>query len=222
MKAQNSSSEFTSVPEHLNLDDICVQKEYRKIRNDHTFSYGNKFYLIESPLRHSIAKQKIEIRKQSGNHFTAYFAGRHLAVSEVIEPTKPSMFDLEIQKKIDAIELAEKLGNVSEAARISGCSRETIYKNRRLLKEKGPLALKRTYRPDIHHKNRTAKDIEDVVISFSLENPHLGQVQVSAQLKVNHQVEISPSGVRNIWLRADMQTMALRLQQANLTNSDTC
>ena len=55
------------------------------------------------------------------------------------------MCDLEIQKKIDAIELAEKLRNVTEAARISGCSRETIYKNRRLLKEKGPQALKRTY-----------------------------------------------------------------------------
>lgn len=66
------------------------------------------------------------------------------AVSEVIEPTKFSLYDLEIQKKIDAIELAESLGNVSEAARISGCSRETIYRNRRLLKEKGPLALKRT------------------------------------------------------------------------------
>ena len=83
------------------------------------------------------------------------------------------------------------MGNVSEAARISGCSRETIYKNRRLLKEKGPLALKRTFRPDIHHKNRTAKNIEDVVIAFSLENPHLGQVQVSAQLKSTHQLEIS-------------------------------
>ena len=38
------------------------------------------------------------------------------------------MYDLEIQKKIDAIELAEQLGNVSEAARISGCYRETILK----------------------------------------------------------------------------------------------
>jgi hypothetical protein len=39
---------------------------------------------------------------------------------------------VKIQKKIDAIELAEQLANVSEAARLSGCSRETIYKNRRL------------------------------------------------------------------------------------------
>ncbi|MFA6162738.1 MAG: ISNCY family transposase [Methylobacter sp.] len=214
VNARNAASEHTPVPEHLNLDDICVQKAYRKIRNDHTFSYGNKFYLIESPLRHSIAKQQIEIRQHSGSRFSAYFAGRHLAVSEIIEPTKPSLYDLEIQKKIDAIELAEKLGNVSEAARISGCSRETIYKNRRLLKEKGPQALKRTYRSDIHHKNRTAKEVENLVIAFSLENPHLGQVQVSAQLKTEHQVDISPAGVRNIWVREKMNTTALRVQRA--------
>ena len=214
VNARNTTSEFTPVPAHINLDDICVQKEYRKIRNDHTFSYGNKFYLIDSPLKHSIAKQKIEIRKQFSDNFTAYFAGRQLAVSEVIEPTKPSMYDMEIQKKIGAIELAEKLGNVSEAARISGCSRETIYKNRRLLKEKGPLALKRAFRPDIHHKNRTAETIEKVVITFSMENPHLGQVQVSAQLGTVYQIEISPAGVRNVWLREKMNTSALRVQRA--------
>ena len=212
--AKNADTEFTSVPAHLNLDDVCVLKEYRKIRNDHTFSYGNKFYLIESPLKHSIAKQKIEIRKTSDEDFVAYFAGRNLAVSEVIEPTKASMYDLEIQKKIDAIELAEKLGNVSEAARISGCSRETIYKNRRLLKEKGPLALKRTFRPDKRHKNRAAKTTEEAVIAFSLENPHLGQVQVSAHLKTTYQIEISPAGVRYVWLREKMNTIALRVQRA--------
>lgn len=217
--AKNTTSEFTPIPAHLQLDDICVQKEYRKIRNDHTFSYGNKFYLIDSPLKHSIAKQKIEIRKHSGGTFTAYFAGRHLAVSEVIEPAKPSMYDLEIQKKIDAIEPAEKLGNVTEAARISGCSRETIYKNRRLLKEKGPLALKRVFRPDIRHKNRTAKNIEEAVIAFSLENPHLGQVQVSAQLMAAYQLEISPAGVRYVWLREEMNTSALRVQKAKSSHA---
>lgn len=207
-------SEFTPVPEYLNLDDICVQKEYRKIRQDHTFSYDNKFYLIQSPLRHSIAKQKIEIRKQHDRGFIAYFAGRCLAVSEVIEPAKSSMYDWEIQKKIDAIEQAEKLGNVAEAARISGCSRETIYKNKRLLKEKGPLALKRTYRPDIYHKNRTPENIEEIVTAFSLINPYLGQAQVSTQLKTDYGIEISPAGVRCIWLRENMNTRALRILKA--------
>ena len=88
--AKNQDSEFTVVPEHTNLDDVCVQKESRKIRNDHKLSYWNKFYLIESPLKHSIAKQKIEIRKTSNRDFIDYFAGRHLAVSEVIEHSKLS------------------------------------------------------------------------------------------------------------------------------------
>lgn len=214
VNAKNIASEFTAVPEYLNLDNICVEKEHRKIRNDHTFSYGNKFYLIESPLKHSIAKQEIEIRKQPNGNFTAYFAGRQLAVTQVIEPTKPSLYDLEIQKKMDAIQLAEKLGNVSEAARIRGCSRETIYKNRRLLKEKGPLALKRTFHRDIHHKNRTSKDIEKTVINFSTLNPHLGQAQIAAQLKTNYDIQISPNGVRNIWLRENMNTCARRVLKA--------
>ncbi|MDE1466104.1 ISNCY family transposase, partial [Spartinivicinus poritis] len=214
VKAKEVASEFTPIPAHLNLDDVCIQKEYRKIRNDHTFSYGNKFYLIESALKHSIAKQKIEIRKRPGGDFCAYFAGRHLAIAEVIEPTKPSLYDLEIQQKLDAIALAEELGNVSEAARISGCSRETIYKNRRLLREKGPQALKRTFCPDKHHKNRTAKEVENVVIKFSLDNPHLGQAQISAQLKTLYQIDLSPAGVRYIWLREKMNTSALRVQKA--------
>jgi hypothetical protein len=120
VNAKNATSEFAPVPAHINLDDICVHKEYRKIRNDHTFSYGNRLYLIASPLKHSIAKQKIEIRKKGGDNFIACFAGRHLTVSEVVEPTKPSMYDMEIQKKIDAIELAEKLGNVCARRRSIG------------------------------------------------------------------------------------------------------
>ena len=59
VQPQESHSEFIPVPKHTDLDAAFVVKEYRKIRNDHTFSYGNKFYLIESPLRDSIAKQKI-------------------------------------------------------------------------------------------------------------------------------------------------------------------
>lgn len=58
--SRNNVFEFTTIPEHINLDDVFVLKEYRKIRNDHTFSYGNKFYLIESPLKHSIVRLNSE------------------------------------------------------------------------------------------------------------------------------------------------------------------
>jgi len=214
----NNISEFMPIAGHIQLDDIFIIKEYRKIRNDHTFSYGNKFYLIESPLRSSIAKQKIEVRTNHTGEFHAYFAGRKLSISEVVEPTKLSMTDLEIRKKIDAIKLAEKLQNVTEAAKISGVSRQTIYKNRKLLKEKGPQSLKRTFRKNHYHKNRAEKNIENLVIQFSLENPHLGQAQVSLQLNKIHQTAISPSGVRNIWMRAKLQTMAIRIQNKEQIN----
>lgn len=210
---RNVETEFTPAPEHVNLDDICIVKEYRKIRSDHTFSYGNKFYLIESPLKHSIAKQKIEIRTGHDKGFTAYFAGRQLAVSEVIEPTKPSMVDLDIQKKLEVLELAEKLQNVSEAARLSGVSRDTIYRHRKLIQEGGINALKRAVRTDHIHQNQTDQEVADIVIEFSLDNPHLGQVQVSNHLKKHFQIELSASGVRNVWLRENMQTCALGLQR---------
>lgn len=219
VNAKSLTSEFSPIPLHLNLDDICIQKEYCKIRNDHTFSYGNKFFLIDEPLKYSIARQSIEIRKQHDGRLNGYFAGYQLAISEVIQPTKPSIYEPEIQKKIDAIDLAEKLGNVAEAARMSGCSRETIYKNRRLLKEKGPLALKRTFKSDIYHKNRTTEAIEKKVIQFSLENPHLGQAQISAYLKTIHDIELSPNGVRSIWLRENMTTCVRRIHKSKISNS---
>jgi len=215
VNARNESSEFTAVPEHINLDDVCVMKDYRKIRNDHTFSYGNKFYLIESPLKRSIAKQRIEIRTRDNNGFSAYFAGRPLKVSEVIEPTKPSLFDVDIQKKLDVLKLADELNNVSEAAKISGVSRDTIYRHRHILKTQGPEGLKRQVTKDHYHKNRADRTLEKTVIEFSLDNPHLGQSQVSRQMKKVFKIDISASGVRGIWLRAQMQTTALRLHKSN-------
>ncbi|MEM7253579.1 MAG: helix-turn-helix domain-containing protein, partial [Pseudomonadota bacterium] len=145
--------------------------------------------------------------------FVACFAGRRLTVAEVIEPTKPSMLDLDIQKKLEVLELAAKLQNVSEAARLSGVSRDTIYRHRKLVQEKGIQALKRQVRVDHCHGNRTDQAVADTVIEYSLDNPHLGQMQVANQLKKHYQIELSASGVRNVWLRENIQTCALRLQK---------
>ena len=54
----------------------------------------------------------------------------------------------------------------------------------------------------LHHKNRA-------------DNPHPGQCQVSRQIKKVYKIDISATGVRNIWLREQMQTTALRLQKSN-------
>jgi transposase len=79
------------------------------------------------------------------------------------------MLDLEIQRKMDARELAKQLQNVAEAARRNGVSRQTIYRNQKILKKQGPQALKLTFRKDHYRKNRTAKNIGVEVIKFLLE-----------------------------------------------------
>ena len=213
VKAKQLPSEFTPLPRYANLDDICVIKHHRKIRNDHTFSYGNKFYLIDSPLKHSIANQKIEIRNTSKKGFTAHFAGRKLDISEVTEPSKLAIEDLAVQKKLEVLALVEKLGNVSEVSRLSGVSRDTIYRHLKLVKQGGAAALKRQETPNIRHKNCVDKAIEDAVVQFSVEHPHLGQQKVALKLTAALGVDISPNGVRGIWLRHNMNTTALRVEK---------
>jgi transposase len=206
--------EFTPLSKHINLDDICVMKDHRKIRNDHTFSYGNKFYLIDSPLKHSIANQKIEIRNTSKKGFTAHFAGRELAVSEVNEPSKLALEDLEVQKKLEVLALVERLGNISKAARQSGVSRDTIHRHLKLVKQGGPDALKRQETPNIRHKNSVDIAIEKAVVQFSLEHPHLGQQKVAMKMSQVLGVHISAAGVRYMWLRNGMNTTALRVEKS--------
>lgn len=102
--------------------------------------------------------------------------------------------------------MADKHGNVAEAHRLSGVSRDTIYRYRKLVKEGGADVLKRQEMSNLQHKNRTDRAVEQVVIEFSLANLHLGQSQVSRLLKTERNATIHTSGVRNIWLREKMNT----------------
>ena len=138
------------------------------------------------------------------------------ASRRIAEPNDEPMFadeSMEIQKKLDVLELAEQLGNVSEAAKISGVSRDTIYRHRKLVREGGITALKKQDNPEHCHQNRTDENIANTVVEFSLDNPHLGQVQVANHLRKQYKIELSASGVRNVWLRENMQTIGLRLQK---------
>ena len=213
INSKSMDSYYRPIPPYFDLNKIFIQKEYRKIRNDHTFSFDNEFYLIESKMKYSIAKQEIEIHLLNENQFEAFFAGKKLMIRKVISPKKRGVFEEEIQKKIDVINLAKKLNNIAEASRISGVSRQTIHKNMRLLKEKGPTALKRAYNPNHRHKNRISIETEKRILEYSILNPHLGQKQISLHLKVKFNLEISPGGVRNIWLRNNMETMVKRMEK---------
>ncbi|HIF9371865.1 TPA: helix-turn-helix domain-containing protein, partial [Photobacterium damselae] len=139
----SARSAFRPLPPDLDLNSICVQKEYRTIRRDHTFSFDSKMYVIDSPVRYSIENQKVEIRCQFDGTFSAYFGHRRLDITELVEPRKCHEYGKEVQRKLEALELVEQLGSITKAARILGCSRQTLYTYQQVMEEEGPLGLKR-------------------------------------------------------------------------------
>jgi transposase InsO family protein len=116
-----------------------------------------------------------------------------------------------IKSKLGLLQLAEQLGNVSTACKYLGYSRDTFYRFKELFEEGGENALKELSRKKPNIKNRIAPDIEERVVNFAIENPAFGQTRASNELK-KEGVFVSPSGIRCIWLRTDLETFKKRLK----------
>lgn len=116
-----------------------------------------------------------------------------------------------IKNKVGLINLAEHLGNVSQACKIMGYSRDSFYRFKELYDEQGEEGLRELTRRKPNPKNRVDPVIEEAVLTIAIENPALGQLRVSNTLKQDG-VFVSPSGVRSIWLRHDLETFKKRLK----------
>lgn len=115
-----------------------------------------------------------------------------------------------IQNKVGLLNLAEALGNVSQACKVMGLSRDTFYRYKAAVEEGGVEALLDKNRRQPNIKNRVDELTEAAVVTYAIEAPAYGQSRTSNELR-KQGIFISGSGVRSIWLRHNLESFKKRL-----------
>lgn len=118
---------------------------------------------------------------------------------------------LKLKEKLILLEIAAFTKNISAACDYMGVSRKTYYQIKNAHDAGGVEALETRSKKRPNYKNRVPKDVESEVLKFSLREPALGKNKVSVALKENG-IQVSPTGVRNIWLRHSMETKRKRIR----------
>ncbi len=116
-----------------------------------------------------------------------------------------------IKTKMNLLDLASYLQNVSEACRVMGYSRDTFYRVQKAYDEGGLDALKEKTRKKPNIRNRVPEDVEKAVVDYAIEEPAHGQKRTSDTLR-HRGIFISAAGVRCVWLRHDLETFQKRLK----------
>lgn len=86
--AKSTEIKYRPVGKEINLNEIFCKIEYRTVNSDHTISWENKKYVIDSPLKYSIYKQQIELRTYQNLTWKSFFAGKEISIKPFILPER--------------------------------------------------------------------------------------------------------------------------------------
>ncbi|GAB6176155.1 IS481 family transposase [Desulfobaculum senezii] len=109
------------------------------------------------------------------------------------------------RQRMSVLELAESLGNVSEACRRRGMHRSQFYEYKRRFQTHGLEGLKDLPPIPKSHPFTTSEEVVEQILELSLAHPAWGCVRLSNQLKLIG-VSVSSPTIQNILIKNGMGT----------------